>query len=49
MVSTICPPVKASPCQRKWAAKSLGALVTLEPAMNRRSASSNLSCVMFFK
>jgi hypothetical protein len=41
MVSMIWPSVKASPCQRKWDSRSLGALVTREPTMNRRSASSS--------
>src|SRR4051795_7732531 len=41
IVSMICPSLNASPCQRKWDSKSTGALVTREPTMNRRSASSS--------
>ena len=41
IVSMTCPSVNASPCQRKWEARSTGALVTREPTMNRRPASSN--------
>lgn len=41
MVSMICASVKASPCQRKWLARSIGALVVREPTMNRRPASSS--------
>lgn len=40
MVSMICPSVNAVPCQRKWDSRSLGALVTREPTMNRNPASS---------
>ena len=39
MVSMICPSVNASPCQRKWEARSMGAFVVREPTMNLRSAS----------
>jgi len=39
MVSMICPSLNASPCQRKWEARSMGALVVREPTMNPRSAS----------
>jgi hypothetical protein len=35
-----CPSVNASPCQPKWEARSIGALVTFEPTMNRSCASS---------
>ena len=43
MVSMIWPSVNASPCQRKCDSRSIGALVTREPTMNRSPASS--SCV----
>jgi hypothetical protein len=36
-----CPSVNASPCQRKCEARSSGALVTLDPTMNRRPAASS--------
>ena len=36
-----CPSVNASPCQRKWEARSIGALVRRDPTMNRRWASSS--------
>jgi hypothetical protein len=36
-----CPSVNASPCQRKCEARSIGALVTREPTMNRSPASSS--------
>jgi len=39
MVSMTCPSLKASPYQRKWDARSFGALVTREPTMNRSPAS----------
>lgn len=32
MVSMIWPSVKASPCQRKWDSRSLGALVARDPS-----------------
>ena len=37
----ICPSEKACPCQRKWEARSIGALVIREPTMNRRCAASS--------
>lgn len=40
-VSMTCPSVNASPCQRKWEARSMGALVTREPTMNLKPASSS--------
>lgn len=40
MVSMSCPSVKASPCQRKWEARSMGALVARDPAMKVKPASS---------
>lgn len=40
-VSISCPALNASPCQRKFEARSFGAFVVREPTMNRRFASSS--------
>lgn len=40
-VSISCPSLKASPCQRKCEARSLGAFVIRNPTTNRKFASSS--------